>query len=67
MGNQTSEQRLFDLNDAAKYLGRKPFAIRTLLWSGKLSYMQTGKKGKIYIDVKDMDTFIEKSKIKHEF
>jgi hypothetical protein len=53
-------QRLFDLKMAAEYLGRPPYSVRTLIWGGTLPYIQDGRK--IYLDVYDLDSYIERSK-----
>lgn len=58
--NPCIPKRLFNLKEAAQYLGRPVSGVRTLIWNGKLSYLQEGRKQ--YIDVRDMDSFIEKSK-----
>ena len=53
-------KRLYTLKEAALYLGRPVFSLRTLLWNGKLPYIQDGRK--YYLDIRDMDTYIEQQK-----
>ena len=53
-------KRLFDLKEAAYYLGRPIFSVRTLIWNGALPYVKEGRKQ--YLDVYDMDKYIERSK-----
>ncbi|MGA2331305.1 MAG: helix-turn-helix domain-containing protein [Syntrophales bacterium] len=53
-------KRLFNLREAAQYLGRPVSGVRTLIWSGKLPFLQEGRKQ--YIDIKDIDSFIERCK-----
>jgi excisionase family DNA binding protein len=53
-------KRLFDLKEAAVYLGRPVFSVRTLIWSGALPRIKEGRK--YYLDVYDMDEYIEKNK-----
>ena len=53
-------KRLYDLKEAAIYLGRPIFSIRTLIWKGALPYVKEGRRQ--YLDVHDMDTYIERCK-----
>jgi len=60
-------KRLFTLKEAGIYLGRSEYAVRTLIWAGELPVIRNpggednnGKKQ--WIDIRDMDRFIEKSK-----
>ena len=53
-------KRLYDLKEASVYLGRPVFSVRTLIWGGKLPYVKEGRKQ--YIDVMDMDKYIEANK-----
>ncbi len=59
IGNPVS-QRLFDLKAAARYLGRPVSGVRSLIWNGRLPYIQEGKKQ--YVDIEDMIRYIERSK-----
>ena len=53
-------KRLYDLKEAAVYLGRPVYSVRCLIWTGILPVVRTGKKQ--YLDIADMDTFIERNK-----
>ncbi len=53
-------QRLYDLKTAAIYLGRSVYSVRELIWKGKIPYIKDGKKQ--YLDVFDMNAYIEKNK-----
>jgi hypothetical protein len=53
-------KRLFDLKEAAIYLGRPVFSVRTLIWDGALPFIKDGRK--LYLDIVDMDTYIERNK-----
>ena len=53
-------KRLYDLREAATYLGRPVFSVRTLIWKGALPYVKEGRRQ--YLDVYDMDKYIEQSK-----
>jgi len=54
-------QRLYDLKQAAQYLGRPVWGVRELIWAGKLPVVRTGRKQ--YVDIFDMDRLIEFEKI----
>ena len=65
MSRKTTEkrrpsQRLYNLREAAIYLGRSVKGVRELIWSGQLPVVCSGKKQ--YVDVADMDQFIEENK-----
>jgi len=53
-------KRLYDLKEAATYLGRPVFSVRTLVWKGALPVIKDGRK--LYLDIVDMDTYIERNK-----
>jgi len=54
------EKRLYTLDEAATYLGRSTWSVRRLIWNGDLPQVRTG--GRVHVDVRDMDMFIEKFK-----
>lgn len=53
-------KRLFTLKEASLYLGRPVSGVRTLIWNGRLPYLQEGRK--MFVDIRDMDAFIDRSK-----
>lgn len=53
-------KRLFTLKEAAIYLGRSEWSIRRLIWNGLLPQVRAG--GRVHVDIKDLDEFIEKYK-----
>ena len=53
-------KRLYDLKEAAYYLGRPVFSVRGLIWKGALPYVKEGRRQ--YLDIYDMDKYIEQSK-----
>jgi excisionase family DNA binding protein len=57
------KKRLYTLKEAAHYLGRPVFSLRTMLWSGKIPYIRDGRK--YYLDIKDMDAYIEQQKVSY--
>lgn len=52
--------RLYDLNDAALYLGRSTYSLRTLIWNGELPVVKSGKK--MWCDIMDLNDWIDKHK-----
>ena len=53
-------KRLYDLKEAATYLGRPVFSVRGLIWKGALPYVKEGRRQ--YLDIYDMDRYIERNK-----
>ena len=58
-------KRLYNLKEAAVYLGRSVWAVREMLWNGKIPYVKDGKR--ILVDIQDMDTWIDQSKTRTTF
>jgi hypothetical protein len=54
--------RLLPLKRAADYLGLSPWAMRERIWAGDIPIVRFPGGRKIYLDVKDLDTFIENNK-----
>ncbi len=59
---QRPKQRLYSVKDAAVYLGRTEWGMRELIWSRELPVIQSGRGGKQYLDINDLDEWIEKNK-----
>jgi excisionase family DNA binding protein len=55
--------RLLRLKDAATYLSMGTKALRQLISSGKLPYVQMGANSPFLVDRRDLDKFIEKHKV----
>lgn len=53
-------KRLYTVPEAAQYLGRSSWSVRRLIWSGALPEVRAGRR--IHLDIKDMDTFIDRNK-----
>ena len=54
-------KRLYTLTEAATYLGRSTWSVRRLVWNGELAQVRAG--GRVHVDVRDMETFIERNKV----
>ena len=55
-------QRLLSLKEAAIYLGRKEDSMRELVYSRAFKVIQLSEKSKIWIDLRDLDKWIESNK-----
>ena len=53
-------KRLYTVKEAADYLGHTVWGIRSLIWAKTLPVVQNGRKQ--FIDLFDMDAFIESNK-----
>ncbi|MGZ6225903.1 MAG: helix-turn-helix domain-containing protein [Syntrophales bacterium] len=56
------QKRLYTLKEAAQYLGRSEWGMRELVWKRLIPTVIAKAGRKIYIDVIDLDAFIEKNK-----
>ena len=57
--------RLLDIDDAARYLSMSDKAIRELIYQGDLAYVQKiAGRSPFLIDIRDLDRWIEKNKIR---
>jgi excisionase family DNA binding protein len=55
-------KRLYSIKEGAFYLGRSVWAVREMLWAGKMPYVKDGQR--ILIDIQDMNEWIDRNKIK---
>jgi excisionase family DNA binding protein len=53
-------KRLYNIKEAAVYLGRTEWAVRGMIFAGKLSCVKDGRR--VLLDIRDMDAWIERSK-----
>jgi hypothetical protein len=56
-------KRLFNLKEAAEYLGRSVWGVRALIWSQVIPVVKQDGCRKMYLDVNDLNAFIEKNKV----
>ncbi len=54
-------KRLYNIPEAAVYLGRSTWSVRRLIWDGQLPSVRAG--GRVHLDVQDLDQFIERNKV----
>jgi excisionase family DNA binding protein len=53
-------KRLYSIAEASEYLGRSVCAVREMIWAGKIPFIKDGRR--IFLDIRDMEDWIEKSK-----
>jgi len=58
-------KRLYTLPEAAQYLGRSLWSLRSLIWSGALPVVRPEGKRKLYVDLRDLEAFISKNKFSY--
>jgi excisionase family DNA binding protein len=56
-------KRLYTIAEAAEYLGRSSWAVRSMIWAGKLPAVRDGKR--ILVDVYDLDRWIDANKVSY--
>ena len=54
-------KRLYSVPEAGEYLGRTSWAIREMIWQGKLPAVRDGRR--ILLDVEDLDRWIDANKV----
>ena len=55
-------KRLYTLKEGAEYLGRSDWGMRDLIWKRAIPVVKQPMCKKIYLDINDLDAFIEKNK-----
>jgi hypothetical protein len=55
-------KRLYTLKEGAGYLGRSEWGMRELIWSGSIPVVRTEKGRKIFLDIEDLNDFINRNK-----
>ena len=56
-------KRLYTLKEAAEYLGRSEWGMRDLVWKQQIPVVMNNGGRKIFIDVRDLDDYVEKNKM----
>ncbi len=59
------QKRLYSIPEAAAYLGRSVWAVREMIWAGKIRYVKDGRRQ--LLDIFDLDKWIEDSKTQFTF
>jgi len=55
-------RRLLTLKESAEYLGRSVAGMRELLYQREIMCIQRGNFSKVYIDLRDLDAWIDNNK-----
>ncbi len=55
-------KRLYTLKEAAQYLGRSEWSMRELIWAGKIPVVRNEGGRKIFLDIEDLNAFINRNK-----
>jgi excisionase family DNA binding protein len=58
-------KRLYSIKEASEYLGRSIWAVREMLWAGKIPYVKDGRR--ILLDINDMDNWIDQNKTQFNY
>ncbi len=58
---ERKKKRLYSIPEAAAYLGRSVWSMREMVWAGKLPAVRDGRR--IFVDLEDMNTWIERNKV----
>jgi excisionase family DNA binding protein len=56
------QKRLYTLKESAEYLGRSVWSLRELIWSGSIPVVKTEGARKIFLDIEDLNNFIDDNK-----
>lgn len=62
-GKQDTSKRLYNINEAAQYLGRSVWALREMYYKGKIPCVRDGRR--MLFDITDLDAWIESNKSKY--
>ena len=60
--HRTNRPRLLPLKDAAAWLGLTVWAMRERIWAGQIPIVQFPGGRKQYIDIQDLEAFIQDNK-----
>jgi len=54
-------KRLYSVEEAGVYLGRTTWAVREMIYAGKLPCVKDGRR--VLLDIKDLDIWIDRNKM----
>lgn len=61
--NGKTQKRLYSIKEASVYLGRTVWAVREMIWAGKIPIVRDGRR--ILIDIFDMDRWVDRNKMEY--
>jgi excisionase family DNA binding protein len=56
------KKRLYTLKEAAEYFGRSEWSMRELIWAGEIPVVRQEGGRKIFLDIEDLNNFIDRNK-----
>ncbi len=62
VSSQPARKRLYTLKEGAAYLGRSEWGMRELIWAGMIPVVKPQAGRKIFLEVQDLDQFVEANK-----
>jgi len=60
--NSSMHKRLYTLKEAAEYLGRSEWGMRELIWAGEIPVVRQEGGRKIFLDIEDLNDFINRNR-----
>ena len=63
--SQGVNKRLYSIPEAGQYLGRTVWAVREMVYAGKIPYIRDGRR--VLLDVFDMDRWIEENRSRYAY
>ncbi len=61
----TLPKRLYSIEEASVYFGLSVWAVRHIIWDGKIPSVKNGRR--VLLDIRDMDIWIERNKTQFTF
>ena len=58
-------KRLYSVKESAAYLGRTVWAVREMIYAGKIFYIRDGRR--MLLDINDMDRWIEDNRTRYSY
>jgi excisionase family DNA binding protein len=62
ISSMSARRRLLRTKEAAAYLSVSPWKLRRLIQNGKLPVVQDGDAAPFLLDVRDLDSYIDRNK-----
>lgn len=62
---QKINKRLYSIKEASIYLGRSVWAVREMIWAGKMPYVKDGRR--VLLDIRDMEVWVEQNKSRFSY
>ncbi len=63
--SQKISKRLYSIPEAGQYLGRTKWAIREMIYAGKIPCIRDGRR--MLLDINDMDRWIEENRTRYSY